>query len=505
MSDLPINNVDDETASSSSSTITIPTERTALLYKHSNASESDGPSCPSFGQETRWLCVNSLPIIATYLLQNSFQLTSIFVLGRLGPVELGAAALGGMFATFTAWSLAFGATTALDTLLSQAWTAACDKTLLGIHLQRALVILALLFIPIAAVWLNTTPILVHLLHQEYEVAYFTGIFMRYLLIGAPAYIAFEAVKKFLQAQGIMQVSTYCLLVTTPINMVLNYLFVDTLALGFIGAPLATSCSYWLMLALLIGYMVVSGQGMAGWGGWHWKECLSDWQPFLRLAFPGILMVMSEWCAFEAASLAASYLGTVDLAAQSIIMTISTCTYTLPYGLGVVVANRVGHALGEVNPLKARCTANSAVWFAILLATVNCTVLVVFRHRLGALFTHDTDIIAMVAKVIPIMACFQLADALASVSGGIIRGIGKQRLAATVNLVAYYLLAFPIGYYLTFPGHLGLSGLWLGLCIGLWTVAIGQLLCCKWVDWHHEALKAHHRIQREEQILCYLPE
>ncbi|SAL97810.1 hypothetical protein [Absidia glauca] len=105
-----------------------------------------------------------------------------------------------MFASVTAWSVALGATTALDTLLSQAWTGATDKTLLGIHLQRALLVLSLLFIPISIIWWNATSLLL-CLKQDQDVAVFTGLFMRYLLIGAPAYIAFEAIKKFLQAQG----------------------------------------------------------------------------------------------------------------------------------------------------------------------------------------------------------------------------------------------------------------------------------------------------------------
>ncbi|KAI8070681.1 mate-domain-containing protein [Gongronella butleri] len=496
------NDEDTEPLSSSSSTLTLPTERTALLSKKDTCSSD--VSVPTIAEETRWLCINSLPLIVTYLLQNSFQMTSIFVLGRLGPIELAAAALAGMFATFTAWSVAFGATTALDTLLSAAWTAACNKKLLGVHLQRSLVILALMFIPIAIAWWNATAILVHLLQQEYEIAYFTGLFMRYLLIGAPPYIAFEAVKKFLQAQGIMHASTYCLFVTAPINVFLNYTFVHTLSLGFIGAPLATSCSYWVMFLLLVGYMVFTGRGLAGWGGWHMRECFSDWGPFLKLALPGIMMLMSEWCAFEVASLAASYLGTLDLAAQSILMTISSSTYTVPYGLSAVVANRVGHGLGELNTAKAARTSAVAMALAIALASFNSLVLIALRQFVGALFTNDPQIIDFVAKVIPVMSCFQLADGLASVSGGIIRGIGKQRLAASINLVAYYLIAFPLGYYLTFPLHFGLFGLWSGLCIGLFTVALGQIWCVSRVDWQDEALKATHRIQQEEEILCHLP-
>ena len=67
-----------------------------------------------------------------------------------------------MFASVSAWSIAFGAATALDTLCSQAWTGSHDKTLVGVHLQRALVILSLMLIPIALVWWNATAVLLAL-------------------------------------------------------------------------------------------------------------------------------------------------------------------------------------------------------------------------------------------------------------------------------------------------------------------------------------------------------
>ena len=78
-----------------------------------------------------------------------------------------------MFANVSAWSIALGTATALDTLCSQAWTGAKDKTLVGVHLQRALLILSLMFLPIAIVWWNATRILLAL-NQEPELARLAG-------------------------------------------------------------------------------------------------------------------------------------------------------------------------------------------------------------------------------------------------------------------------------------------------------------------------------------------
>jgi MATE family multidrug resistance protein len=88
-------------------------------------------------------------------------------------VELGASALASMFVNVSAWSIAYGTTTALDTLCSQAWTGSKDKTIIGVYLQRAYLILALLFIPIAMVWWHATPIMLSF-NQDPELAEFAG-------------------------------------------------------------------------------------------------------------------------------------------------------------------------------------------------------------------------------------------------------------------------------------------------------------------------------------------
>lgn len=484
---------DDLSSISSSSVSLTLTESTPLIGKQQGHLEDH----TTVRQEFKWLVFNSLPIIGTYLLQNSFQLASIFTLGHLGSIELGASALASMFVNVSAWSIAYGTTTALDTLCSQAWTGARDKTVIGVHLQRAYLVLALLFIPIACVWLNATTIMLKF-NQDPELAEFAGLFLKYLLPGAPAYIAFEATKRYLQAQGIMHASTCSMLVTAPLNFVLNYMFVYTFGMGFIGAPLATSFSYWLMFLLLLAYIKFV-KGSEGWGGWS-RECLKDWWPFIKLASSGIVIICAEWTAFEVSSLAASYLGTTDLAAQSILLTLSSATYTIPMGIAVAATNRVGNALGGSFSNKARIASHTALLFAIVFGLINSTFFLVTRTRLGYLFSSDPDVIDMVARVLPLCAIFQVTDGIASVGGGVIRGLGRQSVAAWINLVAYYLIALPFGFYLTFKLKWALMGLWTGLSVALFLVAAGEVSFLHSVNWYKEVKRAQLRCKMDDDKL-----
>ncbi|KAI7899044.1 mate-domain-containing protein [Cokeromyces recurvatus] len=491
------NRQEGDNLSISSSLSSTPTERTPLIINKLPNNEKDDTS--TWSNEFRWLLKNALPVIFTFLMQNSLQMASIFTLGHLGPTELAAAALASMFASVTAWSIAFGTATALDTLCSQAWTGAKDKTLVGIHLQRALCILALMFIPIAILWWNCTKLLLSL-NQDPDLAYHAGVFLRCLMLGAPAFIAFEATKKFLQAQGIMQASTYVLMIVSPLNLVLNYtlVYLPPFQLGFMGAPLATSFSYWLMFILLVCYIRFV-KGKEAWGGWS-SECLTDWWPFLKLSIPSLLMITAEWWAFELSSLAASYLSTNDLATQSIVLTTASATYTIPFGVSVAASNRIGNALGASLAQTAKIASYITICLAVFFGTLNSTFFMLTRDRIGYLFTSDEDVVRLVSQIIPLCALFQIADGISGVCGGVIRGMGRQSFAAWVNLFSYYVVALPVGYWLTFVKGWGIKGLWIGLTLALFLVATGSLLFLLTADWNHEVRKTQLRVKAEEDRL-----
>ena len=80
---------------------------------------------------------------------------------------------------------------------------------------------------------------------------------------------------------------------------------------------------------------------------------------------------------------------------------------------------------------------------------------------GYIFSNDESVVHLVSQVMPLVASFQVADGLAGSCGGVLRGQGRQHLGAAFNLVAYYVLALPLGIALAFHWGYGLPGLWIG--------------------------------------------
>lgn len=233
----------------------------------------------------------STPVILAYALQNSFQTASVLIVGRLSPSHLATAAFSYMFAMSTGWLIALGGTTALDTLCSPSFTGSKNPFELGILLQRAFLVLGVFYLPVAALWWFSEGLFLQL-GQDAHLARQSALFLRWLIPGGLGYIYFEAAKKYLQTQGIMQAGTYVLLIVSPLNVFLNWFLVYICGLGLIGAPIATGATYWLSFAGMLAYARFV-RGWESWGGWD-RACLKNTGTFARLAGLGIIMVGTEW-------------------------------------------------------------------------------------------------------------------------------------------------------------------------------------------------------------------
>jgi len=321
------------------------------LNEQWEAAVAAGQIKTTWQREAKTIATYARSLIVTFLLQYSLNVTSIFAVGKLGTLELGAVSLASMTASITCYAPVQGLATSLDTLCAQAFGSG-HKHLVGLQMQRMIYFLFLILIPISIVWLNIEPILASMIQKES--AALAATYLRVILLGTPGYACFEAGKRFVQAQGLFHATTYVLLIAAPANVLMNYLFVWKYGWGFVGAPLAVAATQ-NMLPLLLLLYVWKVEGSEAWGGFR-KAAFRNWGPMIRLALPGMVMVVAEWFAFEILTLASGRIGTATLAAQSVLVTVTSTTFQIPFPLSIAGSTRVANFIGAQLVDAARTAA-----------------------------------------------------------------------------------------------------------------------------------------------------
>ncbi|GFF30327.1 uncharacterized transporter YDR338C [Aspergillus udagawae] len=483
----------------------VPTEATSLLGAGNGGPEYSVRDAEAIDQKweeavvaglihTTWkrealvISKYATPLTVTFLLQYSLTVASIFTLGHLGKKELGAVSLASMTANITGYAVYQGLATSLDTLCSQAYGSGKRK-LVGLQMQKMVFFLWTITIPIAIIWFFADIILMRIVPEK-EVAKLAGLYLKVVALGAPGYACFESGKRYMQAQGLFSASLYVLLICAPFNAFMNWFLVWKVGLGFVGAPISVAITDWLMPFFLFLYVYFVA-GSECWCGLT-KRAFRNWGPMIQLALPGLVMVEAECLAFEVLTLASSWLGTTPLAAQSVLSTISSITFQIPFPLSISGSTRVANLIGATLVDAAKTSAKVTMGGAVIVGLLNMIFLSSLRHYIPLLFTSDEEVIRLVAGVLPLCAAFQLFDALAANCNGILRGIGRQEIGGYVQLFSYYAIAMPISFGTTFGLNWGLFGLWSGVAIALCLVSIIEAIFLSRADWNRAVTDALRR-------------
>eukprot|EP00227_Mantoniella_beaufortii_P003037 CAMPEP_0197611722 /NCGR_PEP_ID=MMETSP1326-20131121/55945_1 /TAXON_ID=1155430 /ORGANISM="Genus nov. species nov., Strain RCC2288" /LENGTH=286 /DNA_ID=CAMNT_0043180401 /DNA_START=120 /DNA_END=977 /DNA_ORIENTATION=- len=194
----------------------------------------------------------ALPVSLGMICNRVMGLTSVAFVGHLGPLPLAGAALASTLGNVTGNSVIVGMAGAISTLAGTAYGAKSYATL-GHVLQRALLILSIVTVPICAVWLHAEPLLLAL-GQDPTISQVSAGYLRGLIPGLFVYAWNISTQSYMQSQGITHVSAAAGVVAAILHVPVNLVLIHSLGLGYVGAALATSWSNGVVLAINVGYL-----------------------------------------------------------------------------------------------------------------------------------------------------------------------------------------------------------------------------------------------------------
>jgi len=429
--------------------------------------------------ELRAMIALAVPVVLSELGWMAQGVVDNIMVGRIGPVAIGAVALGNAV-YYTPCLFGIGLLLGLDTLVSQAYGRRdhdeCHRWLAqGVYL--ACIITPPLMIIIVALSFGFTRFGV-----IPEVAILSGSYLRILNWGTLPLLLYGGTRRYLQGVGEVRVITVTYVLANLLNWFGNWVLIygrfGMPALGVNGSAISTCISRVGMAVALLGFAWRYERNRGHPLFQHWAgPQLDRLRGLVRLGAPAAGQIVLEVGAWNLSTFSAGYLSPVALATHAIALNYASVSYMVPLGVSAAAAVSVGHAVGAGDLERAR----RAGWLALGLGTsfmvMAALAFLVAPKPLLTLYTRDPRVLVVGPSLLAIAAAFQIFDGIQTVSTGALRGLGETRFPMYANLVGYWVLGLPLGLTLCFALKRGIYGMWIGLTLAL--VVIATTLLARW--------------------------
>ncbi len=436
----------------------------------------------TFLGEMKALLVLALPMSVTQVIQFAVYVADTMMLGRVGTEAVAAAALGSLL-VFLAWMVAAGPVNAVTPMVSQALGRDSEAfTDVRRSVRMSLWVIGLICLPLIGLLALTEPLLLAF-GQDPDVSRMAAQYAWVVAPGLPFALAIQALRNFLAALDETVWPMILVSLTVLLNIVLNALLIFGLLgfpeLGLIGAGIASSLSY----AISFGLFVVLIR-------WHKRAKRFDvfrnvirfdrerFGEVVRLAWPISITTLFEGMLFNVAILVMGRIGVAEQAAYQVGLNVAAMAFMVPWGFAMGGAVRIGLAEGAGNaPARARAAGTT-----LLVSTVLMAAIALFTALQGDFIASlyfgfepepkDEAVRALVLLFLPVAAAFMIVDAAQVTCNQLLRGLKDVTVPIYITGVSYWIIGFPLCWYLAFYTPLGAVGIWWGLAAGLFAAFIG---------------------------------
>ncbi len=404
------------------------------------------------------------------------------MVGQIGTAELAAVSLGNSF-MFIAMSIGIGFSTAITPLIAEADSSdnleqARSTYKHGLFLCTTLGILLFLLV------FFSKP-LMYLMQQPEEVVELAIPYLDLVAFSLIPLVIFQAIKQFSDGMSMTRYPMYATLLANIVNVILNYILIfgkfGFPEMGIVGAAYGTLASRIIMviyLGVLLRYKKRSARIVK-----NIKFFVLDILMIKRIINLGSLSAMQmffEVAIFTAAIWLSGLLGKNPQAANQIALNLSSMTFMVAMGLSVASMIRVGNQKGLQNYKELRRIAFSIFLLGMILATVFAILFFIFHKSLPNIYVDLTDeanyvdnmeVLSIASKLLIAAAFFQISDSIQVVVLGALRGLQDVKIPTILTFISYWVVGFPVSYFLGKEEMYGSFGIWLGLLAGLTTASI----------------------------------
>jgi MATE family multidrug resistance protein len=422
------------------------------------------------------------PVILGMLGHTLVSFVDNVMVGQLGAAELAAVSLGNSF-IFIAMSLGIGFSTAITPLVAEADTEqnfAKGKSVFKHGFFLCTVLGLLLFIML----LFAKP-LMYVMDQPEDVVELAIPYLDLVAFSLVPLIVFQAFKQFSDGLSLTKYPMYATIIANLLNVVINYVLIfgkfGFPEMGIVGAAVGTLVSRFVMLFHMWWLLAKRDKSKAYVTNIKFfKLSKEPLKKLINLGLPSAMQMFFEVAIFTAAIWLSGTLGQNAQAANQIALNLSSMTFMVAMGLSVVAMIRVGNQKGLQDFKALRRIAESIFLVGFVFAVVFALFFVIFHKVLPDLYVNlddpenavDTaEVVKIAATLLLAAAVFQISDSLQVIALGALRGLQDVKIPTLITFISYWVIGFPISYFLGKEAAYGSLGIWLGLLAGLTVAAV----------------------------------
>jgi MATE family multidrug resistance protein len=436
----------------------------------------------SYTKEFRYNLKLSFPVMLGMLGHTFVAFADNVMVGQLGTAELAAVSLGNSF-VFIAMSLGIGFSTAITPLVAEA--DASNNISEGKNaFKHGLLLCTILSVFLFLIILLLRPVMYYM-DQPKEVVELAIPYLNFVALSLVPLIIFQALKQFSDGLSNTKYPMYATILANVINIILNYLLIfGTFGfpkLGITGAAIGTLFARIIMVYFLWMIFKNKDKFKPYITGFNFKKIEKKiTNKLFNLGFPSALQMFFEVGIFTAAIWISGVLGKNPQAANQIALNLSSMTFMVGIGLSVAAMVRVGNQKGLSDFVSLRRIAYSILFLTFLIEIVFASFFLIFRDWLPTLYLNEnellnlsdnSEVVLIASKLLLVAAFFQIFDGLQVVILGALRGLQDVKIPALITFISYWIIGFPISYYLGLYTSFESTGIWIGLFVGLFSASI----------------------------------
>ncbi|AXH99200.1 MATE family efflux transporter [Sporosarcina sp. PTS2304] len=410
-----------------------------------------------------------IPILITQVALYLMSFFDILMTGRYNTYHLAGVTIGSSFwiPVYTGLS---GILMGLTPIIAQQ-IGAKNKTDVRPTVQQALYVsLALSAIIFLLIRLVVLPAITKM-PLDGQVVTVASSYLIGMSIGLVPLMAYTVLRSFFDALGATRVSMFIILLSAPINIILNYLLIfgnfGFPELGGAGAGYASGFTYWLvfLIAVLIAWLSRHFKEYELFSRWQ-RISFIRWKEILLIGIPIGLSIFVETSIFSVVTLLMSSYSAHVISAHQIALNFTSLLYMVPLSVSMGTTILVGQSIGAKRADDAKAYTKLGIGFAVAFSFLSIFILLMFRESIASMYTPDAAIITLAMQFFIYAALFQLSDAVQAPIQGALRGYKDVTMTFIVGLISFWIIGLPTGFLLARFTELGPYGYWVGLIVGL---------------------------------------